>query len=70
MKERVPPRQMGGIAMSNGPCLELISASIEAKRGPSAPTKGNGLRRTGMRPSKMGHGPLVVMYPVSLRMKV
>ena len=27
-------------------------------------------REIGTRPSKMGHGPLVVMYPVSLQMKV
>jgi len=32
MKERVPPRQMGIIAMSKGPCLEPISALIETKR--------------------------------------
>ena len=32
IKERVPPRQMGSIAMSKGPCLEPISALIETKR--------------------------------------
>jgi hypothetical protein len=31
MKERVP-RQMGSIAESKGPCLEPISALIEAER--------------------------------------
>ena len=31
MKEGVPPRQMGSIAMSKGPCLEPISALIETK---------------------------------------
>jgi len=41
MKERVPPRQMGSIAISKGPCLEPISALIE-KESPSAPTKGKG----------------------------
>ena len=45
MKERVPPRQMGIIAMSKGPYLEPISL-------------------------KMGHGPLVIMYPKSLLPKL
>jgi hypothetical protein len=31
MKERVPPRQMGIIAMSKGPYLEPTSASIETE---------------------------------------
>ena len=31
MKERVPPRQMGSIAMSKRPYLEPISALIEKK---------------------------------------
>jgi len=34
MKERVLPRQMGSIAMSEGPCLAPISALIETKRMP------------------------------------
>jgi len=32
MKESVPPRQMGSIAMSRGPWLGPISALIETKR--------------------------------------
>ncbi len=45
LKKRVPPRQMGIIAMSKGPYLKPFSL-------------------------KMGHGPLVIMYPESLSPKL
>jgi len=67
MKERVPPRQMGSIAISEGQRLERISTLIE-KESPSARQPKE--REIGTRPSKMAHGPLVVMYPVSLHTKV
>ena len=69
MKESVPPRQMGSMAMSKGPYLEPISVVVirdKNNRSSTPHNEGFSNRQTGTRPLKMGHGPLVVMYPVSL----
>jgi hypothetical protein len=72
MKERVPPRQIGIIAMSKGPYFEPISAVIEVSNQHRRKKKRNPLKTSGKtrtRPLKKGHGPLLVMYPVSLMPK-
>jgi hypothetical protein len=66
MKESVPPRQIGSIAISNGPYFEPISVLFYHKSSASPKRPSLKTTRQTWRPLKIGQGPSVVMYPVSL----
>jgi hypothetical protein len=68
MKERVPPRHIGIIAMSKGPYLDPISVVMIEKSQISIAKRTK--EQTGTRPLKIGHGPLAVIYPESLLPKL